>query len=52
MDSLVNAMESLAYYDPLTDNPVSYSAGDHKGADATILSVIEDGRWKEVARLK
>ena len=52
VDSFVNAMENLDYYDPLTDNQFSYSAGDHKGADATILSVIEDGRWKEVARLK
>ena len=52
VDSFVNAMENLDYYDPLSDNQVSYSAGDHKGADATILSVIEDGRRKEVARLK
>ena len=28
------------------------SADDHKGADATIVSVAEGGRWNEVARLK
>ena len=28
------------------------SADDHKGADATIVSVVEGGRWNEVARLK
>ena len=50
--SFLDAMESLDYYDGLTDNRVSYSAGDHVGADATIVSVIEGGRWKEVARLK
>ena len=52
VDSFVAAMESLDYYDPLTDNHVRYSATDHTGADATILSVVEGGRWKEVARLK
>ena len=46
------AMESLDYYDPLTDNHVGYSATDHTGADATILSVVEGGRWKEAARLE
>ena len=52
VDSFVEAMESLDYYDGLTDNRVSYSAEDHVGAEATILSVVEGGRWKEVARLK
>ena len=52
VDSFVQAMESLDYYDGLTDNHFSYSADDHQGADATILSVIEDGEWKVVARLK
>ncbi len=51
VDSLVAAIESLDYHDPLTDNHVSYSADDHAGADTTILSVIEDGGRKEVARL-
>ena len=52
VDSFVDAMESLDYYDGLTDNRVSYSPDDHVGAEATILSVVEGGRWKEVARLK
>ena len=52
VDSFLTAMESLDYYDGLTDNRVSYSAKDHVGAEATILSVVEGGRWKEVARLK
>ena len=51
VDNLVAAIESLDYHDPLMDNQVSYSADDHTGADTTILSVIEDGGWKEVARL-
>ena len=52
VDGFVQAMESLDYYDGLTDNHFSYSVDDHQGADSTILSVIEDGEWKVVARLK
>ena len=52
VDSFIEAMESLDYYDGLTDNHVSFSPDDHVGAEATILSVVEGGRWKEVARLK
>ena len=52
VDSFVQAMESLDYYDGITDNHFSYSADDHQGADATIASVVEGGRWKVVARLK
>ena len=52
VDSLVAAIESLDYYDPLMDNQVNYSPDDHAGADTTILSVIEGGNWKEVTRLQ
>ena len=51
-DSFVTAMEGLDYHDPLLDNRVGQSADDHVGAEATILSVVEGGRWKELARLK
>ena len=52
VESFLAAMESLDYYDPITGNHVDYGPDDHQGSDATILSVIEGGRWKEVARLK
>ena len=52
VEGFLTAMESLDYYDPLMDNHVSYAAEDHQGVDVTILSVIEDGNWKEVARLQ
>ncbi len=52
VESFLAAVESLDYYDPLMDNHVTYTADDHQGADVTILSVIEDGNWKEVARLQ
>ena len=50
--SFVKAMESLDYYDPLSDNHVNHSVDDHQGADRTILPVVEDGSWKVVARLE
>ena len=52
VDSFLAAMESLDYYDPLLDNHVDYSADDHQGADEVVLSVIEGGGWKEIARLE
>ena len=52
VDSFLGAMESLDYYDPYLDTQISYSADDHQGAETVILSVIEDGAWKEVARFE
>ena len=52
VESFLAAIESLDYYDPLLDNHITYGPDDHQGADVTILSVIEDGNWKEVARLQ
>ena len=52
VDRFLEAMESLDYYDPLSDNHVNYSADDHQGSDKTILSVVEGEAWKVVARLE
>ena len=52
VDSFLAAIESLDYYDPIVDNHVNYSADDHQGSDEVILSVIEGGQWKELARLR
>ena len=52
VDSLVAALESLDYYDPVSDSQVTYSADDHQGSDKTILSVVEGEAWKVVARLE
>ena len=45
------AMESLEYDDVISGNRVDYSATDHQGADEIIISVIEDGNWKEITRI-
>lgn len=49
-ESFKAGMESVNYYDAISDNQVDYSAEDHQGADEIIISVIENGNWKEVAR--
>ena len=46
------AMESLDYKDVISDNHVDYSATDHQGADEIVISVIENGNWKELARVE
>ncbi len=43
-------MESLDYYDEILDGQMNYSPEDHAGADQVVVSVIEDGNWKEVFR--
>ena len=52
VDSFLAAMESLEYYDPIMNVQVNYSPDDHQGSDEVILSVIENGNWKEIVRLK
>ena len=50
--SFQKAMESLNYRDEISDSHVSYSASDHQGADDIVVSIVENGAWKEVARTK
>lgn len=49
-ESFKAGMESLKYRDEIADTDVSFSATDHQGADAIIISVIENANWKEIAR--
>ena len=49
-ETFQKAMESLDFPDPISGNHVDYSAEDHQGADEIIISVIEDGNWKELTR--
>ena len=52
VDSFLAAMEGLEYHDPIMNVQVTYSPDDHKGADDVVMSVIEGGGWKELARLQ
>jgi branched-chain amino acid transport system substrate-binding protein len=49
-EAFVKGMETLDYFDALTDTKISYSAADHRGADDIVISVVEGGLWKELSR--
>lgn len=50
-DSFIQAMETLDFKDPISDNQVDYSAEDRVGADEVIISQVRDGDWQVVERL-
>ena len=47
-ESFQKGMESLSFTDPITGVLIDYSADDHQGGDAIIISQIQDGAWKTV----
>ncbi|MGR3758549.1 ABC transporter substrate-binding protein [Roseobacteraceae bacterium NS-SX3] len=49
-ESFIEGMESLEYYDELTDTKITYGPDDHRGADDIVISVVENGQWKELSR--
>lgn len=49
-EAFIQGMETLTYYDHLTDAQISYGAGDHQGADEVVISVVEGGKWKVLIR--
>lgn len=49
-ESFIKGMESLDYFDALTDTQITYSADDHRGADDIVISVVEGGKWKVLDR--
>ncbi|MFS4581968.1 ABC transporter substrate-binding protein [Phaeobacter sp. C3_T13_0] len=48
--SFISAMESLDFFDALTDTQITYGPDDHRGADVIVISVVENGIWKELSR--
>ena len=49
-ESFIAGMESLDYFDALTDTNVTYGADDHRGVDDIVISVVENGQWKVLSR--
>lgn len=49
-ESFIKGMESLNYFDDLTDSKVTYGPDDHRGADDIVISVVENGKWKVLSR--
>lgn len=50
-ESFMKAMESQDYIDPITGVKIDYSATDHQGGDAIIISQIQDGNWVVVGEV-
>lgn len=48
--SFQKGMESLKYHDVIAGVDIEYSAKDHQGANATIISQVQGGNWVEVGR--
>ena len=49
-ETLKTAMETLKFRDPIGDVDVSYGPEDHQGGDLIVISRVEEGVFKEVAR--
>ncbi|AFO89998.1 branched-chain amino acid ABC transporter substrate-binding protein [Phaeobacter inhibens] len=49
-DNFIKGMESLDFFDALTDTQITYGPDDHRGADVIVISVVENGLWKELSR--
>jgi len=49
-DSFIKGMETLDYYDPLSDTKITYGPDDHEGVDAVVISIVENGHWKVLDR--
>ncbi|MBX3530068.1 MAG: ABC transporter substrate-binding protein [Rhizobiaceae bacterium] len=50
-ESFGKGMETIKLHDSIMDVDVSYGPGDHQGADLIVISQIQGGMWKEVARI-
>jgi len=50
-ESFKKGMEGLSFHDPILDVDVKYGPDDHQGGGLIVLSQIQGGVWKEVARV-
>ena len=48
-ESFLKAMESITDYTDIFGYRVQFGPGDHKGVSESVLSVVENGRWKTLA---
>jgi len=49
-ERFIAAMETLDYHDAISDAQVTYGPGDHRGVDVIVISVVENGKWREISR--
>lgn len=50
-ESFIKGMESLDYHSELADTQITYGPGDHVGAEVVFVSVVENGKWKALAKI-
>ena len=48
-ESFIDAMEGITNYTDIFGYKVAFSPDDHNGVNESILSVVENGRWKTLA---
>ena len=48
-ESFIKGIEQITDYTDIFGYHLSFGPGDHKGVDESILSVVENGRWKTLA---
>jgi branched-chain amino acid transport system substrate-binding protein len=50
VESFVQGMYSIDYFDPLLDVQIKYGPGDHQGGNIVTISQVRDGMWHLLAR--
>ena len=48
-ESFIQALEQITDYTDIFGYRIVFGPGDHKGVDESVLSVVENGRWKTLA---
>ncbi len=49
IESYIQALEQITDYTDIFGYRIAFGPGDHKGVDESVLSVVENGRWKTLA---
>src|SRR5690606_15126554 len=49
-ESFRAGMETLRFHNAVAGIDISYGPGDHRGGDRVVISVVENGAFREVAR--
>ncbi len=52
VDSFLQGMYSLDYYDPLIDVRLSFAPGKHRGSNIITINQVQNGAWVELGRLE
>lgn len=48
-DAFIKGIEQITDYTDIFGYHLSFGPGDHKGVDESVLSVVENGRWKTLS---